>query len=397
MAALRVHSTDSHEKPESKKNVPKGTAVCGSTLLIDYKKQFLSYTKTMNSEFSRRLEKIELVLKEFLPAKVDEAWKELSFGKIDACINQGHIDVLTQPCAHLISLGGKRWRPLLLVLCAEMVKEAKNTDADIEKAFMLTPLVEFAHTASLIHDDIEDGADTRRGKPCAHITYGMDVAINAASWLYFEASAAIKKINLEDCVKLRFYDLFLTELRLLHLGQAMDIKWHRNPDLIPSVEEYTAMVRNKTGTLARLAVKTGILAGGGTDAEVELAGQIAQDIGVGFQIIDDVKNLTTGNPGKKRGDDIVEGKKSLPVLLHLQSCPQDEKELSALFVQARAQGIDSPAVEKAISILQKNGAIAEAEKKGRELVCQKSEKLAGLFGKQTQSGTLIKELFSKML
>ncbi len=364
---------------------------------VDYKKHFLSYTKVMNSEFSNRLEKIELVLKEFLPAQINNAWKELSFGKIDSCINQEHIDVLAQPCALLISLGGKRWRPLLLVLCAEMVKEAKNTDADIEKAFMLTPLVEFAHTASLIHDDIEDGADTRRGKPCAHITYGMDVAINAASWLYFEAASAIKKIELEDSVKLRFYDLFLTELRLLHLGQAMDIKWHRNPDLIPSIEEYTAMVRNKTGTLARLAVKTGILAGGGTDSEVEKAGQIAQDIGVGFQIIDDVKNLTTGNPGKKRGDDIVEGKKSLPVLLHLQSCPQDEKELACLFVQARDQGIESPAVEKAISILQNNGAITQAEEKGRSLVIQKAEELAGLFGTETRSGTLIKDLFNKML
>lgn len=364
---------------------------------VDYKNHFLSYTKIMNSEFSKRLEKIELVLKEFLPAQINDEWKELSFGKIDSCINQGHIDVLSQPCAHLISLGGKRWRPLLLVLCAEMVKEARNTDADIEKAFMLTPLVEFAHTASLIHDDIEDGADTRRGKPCAHITYGMDVAINAASWLYFEASSAIKKIELKDSVKLRFYDLFLTELRLLHLGQAMDIKWHRNPDLIPSIEEYTAMVRNKTGTLARLAVKTGILAGGGTDSEVEKAGQIAQDIGVGFQIIDDVKNLTTGNPGKKRGDDIVEGKKSLPVLLHLQSCPQDEKELACLFVQARDQGIESPAVEKAISILQQNGAITQAEEKGRSLVIQKAEELAGLFGTETRSGTLIKELFNKML
>lgn len=177
----------------------------------------------------------------------------------------------------------------------------------------------------------------------------------------------------------------------------MDIKWHRNPDLIPSIEEYTAMVRNKTGTLARLAVKTGILAGGGTDSEVEKAGQIAQDIGVGFQIIDDVKNLTTGNPGKKRGDDIVEGKKSLPVLLHLQSCPQDEKELAALFVQAREQGIESPAVEKAISILQQNGAVTLAEEKGRSLVIQKAEELAGLFGTTTKSGTLIKELFNKML
>ena len=128
-----------------------------------------------------------LSLQKFLPQELNDNWKELSFGKIDSCINQEHISVLTQPCAHLVSLGGKRWRPLLLVLCAQMTAQAKKTDVDLTKAYGLTPLVEFAHTASLIHDDIEDGADTRRGKPCAHISYGMDVAINAGSCLYLEA------------------------------------------------------------------------------------------------------------------------------------------------------------------------------------------------------------------
>ena len=186
----------------------------------------------MKQEFTSRLEKIELSLQKFLPQELNDSWKELSFGKIDSCINQEHISVLTQPCAHLVSLGGKRWRPLLLVLCAQMTAQAKKTDVDLTKAYGLTPLVEFAHTASLIHDDIEDGADTRRGKPCAHISYGMDVAINAGSWLYFEATTAIKALDISSDEKLRLYELFLQELRLLHLGQAMDIKWHRNPDLI---------------------------------------------------------------------------------------------------------------------------------------------------------------------
>ncbi|MBQ9101755.1 MAG: polyprenyl synthetase family protein [Treponema sp.] len=350
----------------------------------------------MKQEFTSRLEKIELSLQKFLPQELNDSWKELSFGKIDSCINQEHISVLTQPCAHLVSLGGKRWRPLLLVLCAQMTAQAKKTDVDLTKAYGLTPLVEFAHTASLIHDDIEDGADTRRGKPCAHISYGMDVAINAGSWLYFEATTAIKALNLSSDEKLRLYELFLQELRLLHLGQAMDIKWHRNPDLIPSIEEYTAMVRNKTGTLARLAVKLGILAGGGTDSEIEEAGKIAQDIGVAFQIIDDVKNLTTGNPGKKRGDDIVEGKKSLPVLLHLQKNPQDEKILAQYFTQAKNEEIESPAVEKAIQLLTQSGAVEQAAKKGSELVTQKSQELALLYGTKTEIGTLIEELFNSM-
>lgn len=121
-----------------------------------------------------------------------------------------------------------------LVLCAEMQKIADKKDAsDIADAYKIVPLLEFVHTASLIHDDIEDGAQERRGLSCAHIAFGLDTAINAGSWLYFEAAAVIENIK-DDNLKLRLYRLFAEELRCLHLGQAMDIAWHRdtkkNPD-----------------------------------------------------------------------------------------------------------------------------------------------------------------------
>ena len=140
--------------------------------------------------------------------------------------------------------------------------------------------------------------------------------MNAASWLYFEAPVCINKLQVSDTLKLELYKTYTNELRRLHLGQAMDIFWHRNPEVFPAENEYLAMVKCKTGTLASLAAKMGCIAGGLSKAEAERFGGIAADIGIGFQIIDDVINLTTGNPGKKRGDDIVEGKKSLPVLIH---------------------------------------------------------------------------------
>ena len=326
----------------------------------------------MNKEFINILEKIENTLNTALPDTANSSWTRDAFGTIAPCISQDHFVELIEPCKNLIKLGGKRWRPLLLVLCARLVSQSRKTDFDEKKAYSLTPLVEFAHNASLIHDDIEDSADTRRGKPCAHITYGMDRAINAGSWLYFEGATAI-------------------------LSQAMDIKWHRNKELIPTQDEYKAMVSNKTGTLARLAVEAGFFAGGASEKEILEAGKIAQDIGVGFQIIDDVTNLTTGNPGKKRGDDIVEGKKSLPVLIHLQNRPSDKKALADLFSQAAAEGIDSPAVEKAIELLNSSGAVREAQKAGFELAQASAKKLAEFFGVKTDAGSLIEELFTKML
>lgn len=357
----------------------------------------------MNSEFSTRLERIESVLKNYLPEELPDEWKSLCFGPVDGCINKTHISNLIEPCKALVSSGGKRWRPLLLVLCAEMAAQSIEKGSKelilqrTDTAYNLTPLVEFSHTASLIHDDIEDSSDTRRGKPAVHITYGMDAALNAASWLYFQSSVCIKNLKVSEKEKLVLYELFLEELRRLHLGQAMDILWHRNPDVIPSVEEYMAMVKNKTGTLSRLAVELGILCGGASMKTTGKAGKIAEDIGVGFQILDDVTNLTKGNPGKKRGDDVVEGKKSLPVLYHLEENPNDKERLASLFTKARSEGIDSSAVEKVIDLLSSKGAVEKARKTGNDIIAQKSRELSELFGEGScKASSLIVDLFAEI-
>ncbi len=347
-----------------------------------------------NEAFSKRLEKIESTLLRFLPKQSNEKWIFESFGKIDTSVNQSHLKNLLEPTRNLLDLGGKRWRPLLLVLCAESLGGKNGASKGIE----LTPLVEFAHTASLIHDDIEDSADERRGADAAHILFGLDVALNAASWLYFQSSCCIDASSLSVEKKLALHALYCQELRRLHLGQAMDILWHRNPDLFPSISEYDAMVKNKTGTLARLAVKTGFLAGGSSEEKANEAGKSAEEIGRGFQIIDDVINLTSGNLGKKRGDDIVEGKKSLPVLLHLKKKPEDAKKISELFFEAKKNGIESAAVEKAIKLLSESGSIEEAKREGNLLIEKNGKALASLLCEngENEGANLVYALFESL-
>ncbi|MBQ9495632.1 MAG: polyprenyl synthetase family protein [Treponema sp.] len=355
----------------------------------------------MTHDFAARLEQIEKSLNDALSFHISSEWKKKSFGTLPAAISDMHLLQLVEPCKQLIALGGKRWRPLLLVLCAESARSFYRENALLseEATYTLAPLVEFVHTASLIHDDIEDCSDTRRGKPAAYITYGIDSALNAASWLYFEACVRIDALPIAAAAKAKFSALYTKELRRLHVGQAMDIFWHRNKSHIPSLEEYTAMVQHKTGTLASLAAQAGIIAGGGTDEEAAHAGDIAAEIGGGFQILDDVQNLTTGNPGKKRGDDIVEGKKSLPVLLHISAHPEDRERMAMLFSKAHDEGIDSPAVEECISLLAASGAVAAAYEKGCKLVQEKSSALASLYKTETASAGIspIVKLFSAMM
>ncbi|MCQ2578376.1 MAG: polyprenyl synthetase family protein [Treponema sp.] len=357
----------------------------------------------MNPEFEKRLTKIENEIKRV--TTLNDQWKTNSFGNLPegVCAENGdlYLKCLLEPNTNLISQGGKRWRPLFATLVADLV------GADSDLAYSLCPIVEFVHTASLIHDDIEDGADLRRGKPCAHITFGLDTALNSGAWFYFEALSIIDALDISDSQKLQLHKIVSQELRRLHLGQAMDIYWHRNPAFFPAEKEYEAMVRQKTGTLANLAAQLGAMAGGASQDLCEKLGETASFVGMGFQIIDDVINLTTGNVGKKRGDDIVEGKKSLPVLIHVQEHPEDKEKIAAFMDQARREGIDSPAVEQCISLLETSGCIEKAWERGIAVLKEACAgfRALGNLGKgaktssevSSKAADLIEELFLSMV
>lgn len=331
----------------------------------------------MNDEFKQRLEKIEGALRTaFLPDVPESA------------AGQNPIALLSAPCASLVSSGGKRWRPLLAVLAYQL---AGGNGDDI---YTLAPLIEGIHTASLIHDDIEDNSELRRGMPAAHVAYGLDSALNSGSWLYFRALQSIEGYHAPADIKLDLYTAALTHIRALHEGQALDIHWHRTAGFFPSRQDYERMIRLKTGALAALAAYTGMRAAGKEHEESKSFAALFAEAGVGFQILDDAKNISTGNAGKKRGDDIVEGKKSMPAILHIEKHPEDAAALTAYFEQARREGIDSPAVEKAIALLSSSGSIADAEAQGRGAIDSVLEQLDGRYGSAAKA--LFGALFALM-
>jgi octaprenyl-diphosphate synthase len=140
----------------------------------------------------------------------------------------------------------------------------------------------------------------------------------------------------------------------------------------------------KTGCLARFAAVLGVLTAPGGDRNGEAAerlGIAAEKLGVGFQILDDVKNLRTGLPGKRRGDDVVEGKKSLPVLLYLRARTRGGEEarralVNRCFSGARAGGAAAPEVEELIAALEAEGALEGALEQGQTLIREAAETFA---------------------
>jgi len=348
----------------------------------------------MDEQYTLRLKNIEAVIDRWLPenAGTEAAGNASSFWQKEVFPGLADIDTtlmqaLTSPGRDLVSRGGKRWRPLLMVLVCEALG---GRDA----ALPLVPLVEFSHNATLVHDDIEDNSAERRGKSAVHLLYGTDVAINSGSFMYFLAPACINSwaAGLEskeglsetdaELAKAKVYGLWAGFMRKLHLGQATDIHWHRNFDLIPSADEYYWMCGLKTGCLARFAAELGVLtadiaakASGNTG--LLLAGWMggaAEKLGVGFQILDDVKNVSgEGILGKSRGDDIVEGKKSLPILLFLHRWPEKKEMVRRCFRQARANGVSAPEVEELIQELASSGVLAEAEARAKTFIAEARE------------------------
>ncbi len=323
----------------------------------------------MRPEYTEILEKIEAEISRELPENPSDAWLESRFGPLAALPGEADRRAVTAPGRELVLRGGKRWRPLLQVLCARAFGPG-------DLALALSPLPEIVHNGTLIVDDIEDGAEVRRGGPAVHRVHGVDAAVNGGNLMYLLPLALLEERVPDPALRARLYAAYASQLRRVHLGQALDIAWHRDPGRLPGEPEYLLMCSLKTGALSGLAARIGALCGGAPDKAADSLVRAFEEAGVAFQILDDVRNLRTGNPGKERGDDIVEGKKSLPVLRACARDPALAGRLPDLFGRARAGGVRDPAVEEAIAAISGTGALEESEAEAARLL-SRAEAAAG--------------------
>lgn len=323
----------------------------------------------MNTQYTNRLDKIEEEIKKNLPVECDIEWLKTATGCSNPHISTISANNINKPCIELLYRGGKRWRPLIMLLTAESLNNK------VELALKLSPLVELIHNGTLLIDDIEDKAIERRGKPAVHLIYGDDMAINSGNHLYYIATSIIEQLNIDASLKLKIYESINQNMRRLHFGQGLDIQWHKDLNKIPTIDEYMQMCKFKTGCLASMAAELGAIIGGLNYKLVEEYREIWEEIGVGFQIMDDIKNITTGNPGKHRGDDIVEGKKSLPVILYSNN--NDSKLLLKHMSKAKRKGIikGKKYIEQAIKILETDNSINKSLEIATNLINKSLEKL----------------------
>ncbi len=336
-------------------------------------------------------EAIENELKKFLPETINAEWAEKAAGKSKWKQDTASLTAaLSAPVRDFLGRGGKRWRPVLMLICSEAV------GGNAEAVLPFTIIPELIHNGTLIVDDIEDNSELRRGKPVLHRIFGVDIAVNAGNTLYLLPFTAIRDSGLPEKIKVAAYGIISTQLLKCHLGQAVDIFWHSGKsDTIPTEDQYLQMCANKTGSVAAMAAKLGALLGGGTEKQIEALGSFAETAGVVFQIQDDILNLTANeNIGKGFGDDVCEGKRTLLVIHALNAAAENERTrlLEILGMHTK----DGSLLKEAIGIIKAHSSIEYARKLAAQMA-EKAWKEAEAVLAESEAKQQLKELAQLML
>ncbi len=327
----------------------------------------------MNQEIIKYLEEnkktIDEVIKKYLPEKLTTKDLEWIFGKPNYSYDLEAIQkALADPVWDLLNRGGKRWRPALLLLIAEAV------GGDLEKVKDFVVISEVVHNGSLVVDDIEDRSEMRRGQPCVHIKFGVDVAVNAGNFMYFlPALSLIKNRNrFPEKLLVRAWEAYGEELINIHSGQGMDIVWHNGKADADKVTEqqYLQMCAYKTGTLARLSARLAVILSGGSENLEKVMGKFAESIGIAFQIQDDILSASGKGFQEKKGygDDITEGKRTLIVIETLRKASKVDKGKLLDILNSHTKEKDK--ITEAMEILKKYGAIDYCKKAARKMVIE---------------------------
>lgn len=259
-------------------------------------------------------------------------WMQKEVQQINEALQSALMEI-PPPCrpiaAHILKAGGKRMRPLLTVLCARMFGYTRK---DI---YRLGASLEMLHAATLLHDDILDNADTRRGQQAAHIIFGTTRTVLAGDALLACGNALVAsygKSSLTLCYSLATSQTAAGEiLEMDSLGRA---------DL--DQEQYLRIARGKTGCLISQACAMGALMADAAAQQVEECAKYGENLGLAFQIVDDALDFAPASQtGKPSGGDLREGKMTPPIRLYRQSLNAEERvRFDEAFASSCFEGMD---------------------------------------------------------
>lgn len=297
-------------------------------------------------------------------AGISDVWESYRV-ELDAVENQirqgldSRVELVNRVCAHILSGGGKRIRPLLLILSARTAGYHGRDDV------VLASLIEYIHTATLLHDDVVDHADVRRGRKTAGGLWGNQVAILAGDYLYATALCHIVGFRNQDV-----NECLSDACRKMAEGELMQLSY--KDDAALSEQDYLNIVAHKTGSLIAAACRMGAVVADTDTTQRAALFQFGLAIGTAFQVADDALDYAASREslGKSLGKDLGEGQVTLP-LLHLRMhCTDAERTRLADVLTKKPHGDseDHGALAWVVSLMEQYGSIAYAMETARGFV-----------------------------
>ncbi|VAW18386.1 Decaprenyl diphosphate synthase [hydrothermal vent metagenome] len=258
-----------------------------------------------------------------------------------------HVEVVPQIALHLIEAGGKRLRPMLTLISARLFGKGEGNQLKYAAA------VEFMHNATLLHDDVVDESDMRRGKPAARKIWGNQASVLVGDFLLGQAFMMMVETGSMEAL-----DTLSRAAALIAEGEVLQLSKAKN--LATSDKDYMQIIGAKTATLFEAATMVGAMAGQANEPGQKAMAAYGRELGLAFQLVDDVLDYGGVNRdlGKNTGDDLREGKMTLPVILALEKASEAERKIIAGALGAPDASADI--FSKVLDIITRYGALETA-------------------------------------
>jgi octaprenyl-diphosphate synthase len=252
------------------------------------------------------------------------------------------VALINQISSYIIGAGGKRIRPRLVLLVAEAL------GFEGPQRYELAAVVEFIHTATLLHDDVVDESSLRRGRATANATFGNAASVLVGDFLYSRAFQMMVAVN-----NMRVLDVLADATNVIAEGEVLQLMNMHDPDL--TVDDYLQVIRFKTARLFEASARLGAVLANADAATEEACAAYGRSLGTAFQLIDDLLDYEghSDQLGKNVGDDLREGKPTLPLLLAMESSTAAERSL----IRSAIEHGDLQKLPDVLAIVRRTGAL----------------------------------------
>ena len=262
------------------------------------------------------------------------------------------IELINNISQYIVNSGGKRIRPLIVLLSARACGAS-----DLDRIVKAAAMIEFIHTATLLHDDVVDNSDSRRGIKTAHQSFGNESTILVGDFLYSRAFQIMVQIN-----HMGIMEVMSDATNTIAEGEVLQLINSGNPKI--NKEQYLEVIYRKTGKLFEAAMVVGGLLSNQSQTVLNTLQLFGKELGMAYQIVDDVLDYSSSFEimGKDVGDDLAEGKVTLPMIYTLERAMPDMQEMIGQAILNK----DSKNADKIIGSIQSTGSIASSVNDAKE-------------------------------